>query len=717
MTDPLPINPPEAEPVEPFGADGAAEPVEVAAPDEIAAPDEPVLDVVGEPVTDADDVAANAPSADPPPVGPEATAELPDPPADVENESIAAAAPVDPSAAAWVAPAAPSRRGRGLRFVGTFTATFIAAAIIGSSVGAAAIYGYRNAFEGRVPVGVNVGGVDISGLDPASAASRVSSSFSAMTTGAIVLDAPSGDQTIEFADFGRSVDADVAVERAMTIARGGGVIDQALASARTAIDGVSIAPTVSLDAALLAAAIDRAVRGYERPARDAVLVSTKEGVLVQPGQSGLAVDRDAILKAALDRVGRADAPASIVIPVTPATIEPALTDEEATSAGRAVDLMAQPVILRHGDEKWKIAAETVRSWIVVVPTGDGRIVYDIDREQVQAALKKLRSKIDQKAVNAAFLTSKSGKVIGVKASRNGRAVDAELTGDAIARAVVSRAYGFPAASASAVINTVAPKLSTAEAEKTAPQLKMISAHTTWFPYGERNFFGANIWIPGRIINGTVLAPGETFDFWKVVGFPSPSRGFGAGGAIINGHTEPTGALAGGICSCSTTLFNAAAKAGLKLGARRNHYYYINRYPLGLDATVWISSSGSRQNMTFTNDTKHPILIVNRNWRTGSKGYVRFELWSVPNGRKVRFSKPIVRNIRHAGTSVVYTSALPPGASHQDELAHDGMDVWVTRTVTDANGKVVHKDTLRTHYARVNGLILRGRAADTTGDSK
>ena len=48
-----------------------------------------------------------------------------------------------------------------------------------------------------------------------------------------------------------------------------------------------------------------------------------------------------------------------------------------------------------------------------------------------------------------------------------------------------------------------------------------------------------------------------------------------------------------MCSSSTTLFNAALRAGLQMGARSNHKYYINRYPLGLDATVSIIG-GSRQ---------------------------------------------------------------------------------------------------------------------------
>ena len=126
---------------------------------------------------------------------------------------------------------------------------------------------------------------------------------------------------------------------------------------------------------------------------------------------------------------------------------------------------------------------------------------------------------------------------------------------------------------------------------------------TYFPISERNYFGANIWLPAQIINGTVLKPGQRFEWWSGLGPVTTARGFGLGGFIAGDHTDPTGAMGGGMCSASTTLFNAALRAGLTIGARDNHRYYIDRYPLGLDATV-----SSAQTMSFTNDMKTPILI-------------------------------------------------------------------------------------------------------------
>jgi vancomycin resistance protein YoaR len=277
----------------------------------------------------------------------------------------------------------------------------------------------------------------------------------------------------------------------------------------------------------------------------------------------------------------------------------------------------------------------------------------------------------------------------------------------IAEALARRAATGQAVPIEPALVRTKPALSTEAAEAIAPRMTRLSTHTTWFLIGEKNAFGANIWLPATFIDGTVLAPGETFDFWKIVGPVTRERGFGLGGAIINGRTEPQGALAGGICSSSTTIFNAALKAGLQMGDRRNHYYYIDRYPLGLDATVFISASGSVQNMTFTNDTGFPILIRGINSRKGNIGYTRFDIYGVETGRTVTFSTPIVKNVRPATTVVEYTPELPAGARRQVEFPVDGMDVWVTRTVRGADGTVLHTDTFYSHYARITGIVQIG----------
>ena len=231
---------------------------------------------------------------------------------------------------------------------------------------------------------------------------------------------------------------------------------------------------------------------------------------------------------------------------------------------------------------------------------------------------------------------------------------------------------------------------------------MISSWTTYFQPAAHNGFGANIWIPAETIDDYVVKPGATFNFWNAVGPVTLAKGYKLGGAIVDGHTEEGVAIGGGICSTSTTLFNAALRAGFKMGQRENHFYYINRYPVGLDATV-SKDGNSVQNMTWVNDTPNAVLI------RGLVGpnYVRFQLWGVPTGRTVTLSTPIVTNYAHGYTQYVHTSAIPDGSARQIEYADDGFDSSVTRTVRDAHGNVVHRETYYSHYAMIVGTVLIG----------
>jgi hypothetical protein len=48
-------------------------------------------------------------------------------------------------------------------------------------------------------------------------------------------------------------------------------------------------------------------------------------------------------------------------------------------------------------------------------------------------------------------------------------------------------------------------------------------------------------------------------------------------------------------------------------------------------------------------------------------------------------------------------------SERVEYPVDGKDVWVTRTVKDAAGTVIHQETYYSHYARITGIVEVGIA--------
>ena len=238
-------------------------------------------------------------------------------------------------------------------------------------------------------------------------------------------------------------------------------------------------------------------------------------------------------------------------------------------------------------------------------------------------------------------------------------------------------------------------------------MQMLGSWKTWFPVSERNFFGANIWQPAKIIDGTVLRRARRSSGGARSARSSPPAGSVRAGSSPGDHTEPTGALGGGMCSSSTTLFNAALRAGLQMGARSNHKYYIYRYPLGLDATVSKTRGGGSQTMSFTNDMKTRSSSARTVTRAGGRGWVRYEIWGIPDGRTRQPEQAVgVERPPGATTSIDTSRTLPPGVRMQTEFPANGMDVAVSRVVR-RGGKVIHSETYRTHYVLWNGVIQVG----------
>src|SRR5688500_2877287 len=577
-----------------------------------------------------------------------------------------------------------------------FAVAFLVGLLLATVVGVGALYAYDQQYVGRVLPGVRVGNVDLSGLEPAAAAERLREAYASLGEGEITLKTPEGKTTISFADIGRGPDVEAMLAEALAVGREGNPVERIIADARTAIRGVTLQPRVTYDPDALAERIVAYADSLAREPVEASVERVKTRFVVHAGVAGRLADAAVSVEAAFADVGELDAPASLTYALPVRAVEPATTTAEATSAKATAERIAGDITLNAKTGKQKIAQSKLRSWITFAPTADGGYAPTMDTAGLPDVLKKLAKQIHQAPVNAAFKTS-GGSITGVTPSKTGYKIDQAATKKQVLALIDARLAGGTDKSIEPAAKITEPALTTAEAKAARPKKRKISQWTTPFPISDRNGFGANIWIPARLINGYVVAPRATFDFWDAVGPVTRAKGYKSGGAIINGRTEPQGALAGGICSCSTTLFNAALRAGYEMGARRNHYYYIDRYPLGLDATVFISASGSKQTMSFTNDTDYPILIRGTGWSNGGDGYVRFELYSVPNGRKVSFSKPIVRNVRQATDTVQYTSSLPAGSSKRIEYPVDGKQVTVTRTVRDRNGNVIHKDTYFSNY--------------------
>jgi vancomycin resistance protein YoaR len=574
---------------------------------------------------------------------------------------------------------------------------------------AAFAFGYARLHEDRVLPGVEIGGISLAGLDRRAAEMKLREELPPLSAGVLAVRYADVTDQISYSAIGRDYDMQLMLDQAMTVGHGGAFLDQVQNQLRILLGGLAVDPSVTFDSEQVAERVASVAARAEIAPVDATIVREDGRFVAVPAVQGQTVDTDEGIRLALAAVNNVSA-ANTSIAIEAQPIAPAVSTAQAqTAAERAERVVAADFVISAPETSTTIDAATLRGWVRLDETSAGTWQLAIEQDPITQFVRHLALSVDQPAENASFAFNADGSARAIPSS-DGRAVDVEASSDTILAALQARADGSGPSNANLAIVPVAPEFTTAEAQQLAARVEMVSKWTTRFVPGVSNGGGVNISIPTSIIDGAVVQPGETFDFLRDVGPITLERGYKQGGAIINNRTREDGAIGGGICSCSTTLFNAAARAGLDMGARRNHAYYITRYPVGLDATVFISSGGSRQTMSFTNDTDYPILIRGINKR----GVVTFQIWTVPTGRTVEFSEAEISDRKQAKEMIMYVDSLPAGKRKRVEYRINGFQAVVIRTVRDANGEVIHRDTFRSNYRAIDGITLLGRSP---GDPK
>lgn len=113
----------------------------------------------------------------------------------------------------------------------------------------------------------------------------------------------------------------------------------------------------------------------------------------------------------------------------------------------------------------------------------------------------------------------------------------------------------------------------------------------------------NLRLAANKVNGTVLMPGETFSYNKVVGARTIAAGYKEAAVYENGKVVD--GIGGGICQVSSTIYNAAIYANLDIVQRSNHQFVPSYVTASRDATVVYGSIDFR----FKNNRDYPIKIV------------------------------------------------------------------------------------------------------------
>lgn len=550
-------------------------------------------------------------------------------------------------------------------------------------------------YANKIHAGVTVAGQDVSGLTRQAAAALLTKDVAAAQGRSLTLVSDKNTWKLTPDSIGLKVDIDASVSAALAATRDGNfVVDQAL-KLKLYFKGNDLPLKTTVDQTKLDALVTQVATDVDSPAVNAGVTLQGDTVKVVPAQDGLVVDRKALGEQLIRALGALQS-SSMTVPVTVDKPKVQALDEAALA--QVQTMVSGPLTLTSLRQSWTFSASQVAQWIDFksqAANGGTPLVPYLSAQKMSSMFERLSKQISTTPVDAHFEgdDTKAWVVPAVP----GRVLKPEETAEALS-ACARKTKGR---TAEAVATLTQPKFTTADAE--AMGIKDLLAVKTTLFGGTKNRQN-NIRIATATIDNNgqrFLAPGEEFDFIKVVGPRSAEQGYKlAPGIQPNGELDPE--LGGGICQVATTLFNSVFFAGLKVTERRNHTIYISHYPEGRDAAV----TTDQVNLKFVNDTAHYVWI--KGWSNGFR--TTFWIYGTNDGRKVTWRDSGKYNVGPTPpTWVRVDPTLAPGKTVVVSPGQPRIEVKVTRWVTWPDG-TVKEDVFDSKYPQRPKIIRVGPTA-------
>lgn len=262
---------------------------------------------------------------------------------------------------------------------------------------------------------------------------------------------------------------------------------------------------------------------------------------------------------------------------------------------------------------------------------------------------------------------------------------------------------------------VQPEYSTAAAKQKYKTIGTYTTNTT--SNSKRN---TNIRLAAAALNGTIVGPGQEVSFNDTVGQRTEAKGYQGAAAYNNG--EVVQEIGGGVCQVSTTLYNAALKAGMKISMRRSHTFEPSYVTPGMDATV----SWGGPDFRFINTSSSAIGIK----ASYSNQTVTVSIYGVPV-----LEDGVTYSLEATKTE---TFDLPEPQYEEDQTLQPGQEVvkskgtqgsrWQVKLVVKKDGQVIssevdHTTTYKGHNPVIrrntSGVVIGGEtesAAESTSQT-
>lgn len=569
-----------------------------------------------------------------------------------------------------------------------------------AAAGLAGLAAYDLAYRGRIYPGVEVWGVDLSGLKPEQAAAALAGAVPYPAQPAFLLSDGQTTRTYTPADLGVSFDVAATALAAYQVGRQGDWPADWAARVQAWHDGVQLSPVLVWDEGRARAVFDALAAQTEVAVVEASLQADGTRVEATPGHIGRRLDVPALLselRAPVLNAGKA----AVALPFVETA--PLILDAS-PQAEAARQLLGQPLQLtlaapEAGDPgPWSLTPDQLAGLLRIRRVADGqgsaRFELALDPAGLRQALTPLAEPLQREARDARYTFNDDTRQLEViQPAVEARALDLDASVAAINAGVAAGAHSVPLA-----VTTTPPAI---PGTLTAAELGitgLVSEQYTSFRGSSAERLN-NIRVAAARFHGLLVPPGGTFSFAEAVGDISLDSGFAEALIIYGGRTIR--GVGGGVCQVSTTLFRTVWFGGYPLVERNAHAYRVGYYEQrtaswegpGLDAAVFTPLVDFK----FTND--RPSWLLMETYFYPKAGQLVWKFYSTDDGRQVQVSGPEVDNVVPAPPPVYEENPeLAAGEIKQVDYAADGADVTVRRTVT-RDGVQLNADEppLRTHY--------------------
>lgn len=559
---------------------------------------------------------------------------------------------------------------------------------------------YQLFYAGRIFPGVNVAGVDLSGLTPSQAAVHLAQTLSYPYTGRILLRDGERLWLVTPAEVGMTFDASASAQAAYKIGRRGTPFTS-LSQQWDARQGkASVRPVIVFDQRVAYSYLQKLADEINRPVIEANLQLQGTEVVATPGQIGRTLNVEASLTALAAQLQTfRDGEVILTVQEQP----PELLDVSA-QAETARQILSAPLVLilpgaAEGDPgPWTFNAETMANMLNVQrlkSNGATEIQVGLDPEALRQSLTGIAPQVNRSPENARFyFDDPSGQLVLIQNAKIGRTLDIDASIVEINRRLLLGEHTIPL-----VIQSTEPQINDTITAQELGIRELVGSYTSYY-YGSSAERIQNIQAAAERFHGVLVAPGETFSMGQQLGDISLDNGFAEALIIYGGRTIK--GIGGGVCQVSTTLFRAVFFAGYPINERHSHAYRVSYYEqtasgskddtlAGLDATVYFPLVDFK----FTNDT--PYWLLMETYTNVGARTLTWKLYSTSDGRTVSWEtsgpvnrvpppKPLFEENPELGKNVI----------KQVDWAAEGADVTVTRTVY-RNGVAYFTDIFKTHY--------------------